>query len=93
MTFTLQFFANAGCTPPSRSAWSGVATVDVTTDANGNALPTTFAVPLVGGGGVTATATGPEGTSELSACVPIVNGAPPPLAVPSELQPPADGGG
>ncbi|HEX5124100.1 MAG TPA: CSLREA domain-containing protein [Rhodanobacteraceae bacterium] len=70
-TFRIEFFANAAC---NRSGYGAgetlIGTIDVATDADGNASfgPLSFAAP--DGADITATATDPDGnTSEFSACV------------------------
>jgi CSLREA domain-containing protein len=69
-TFRIEFFANAAC---DRSGYGEgqtfIGTIDVTTDADGNASfgPLSFAAP--DGEDITATATDPDGnTSEFSQC-------------------------
>jgi hypothetical protein len=75
--FTLQFFQNSACAPPARPAEIVVATINVSTGADGNVTQTTFTLPLIAvGSAVTVMATGPDGTSELSACVPVISGTP-----------------
>jgi hypothetical protein len=80
--FTLQFFEAAACTPPSRLAARVASTISVVTDGSGNYSGNTAIGPALSvGAGVTATATGAEGTSEVSACVPVITGTPVSFAV------------
>jgi CSLREA domain-containing protein len=72
--FTLEFFTNPTCDESNfGEGQTFLGTAAVTTDGTGDAIFTNLsfpvAVPL--GRFVTATATGPDGTSEFSQCVPV----------------------
>lgn len=82
LSYTIELFASNAGAGSSRQAQQPLGTVMVTTDAGGNAsFNFTKNTPLTsdptGQASFTATATGPTGTSELSAPVSIVVGPPP----------------
>ena len=65
-TFTIEFFSNDVCDPSGHGEGQTLLdSLSVTTDEEGNA---TFVRGSAPGGFITATATGPNGTSEFSAC-------------------------
>jgi CSLREA domain-containing protein len=79
MAFTVEFFSNAACDPSGYGEGHRfVKTLNVTTDASGNAavnvvFPSTIFDP---GNFITATATDPNGnTSEFSNCIPVTQAA------------------
>lgn len=80
-TFDLDFFAGAVC-GPELDGERYLGTIQVTTNAAGNAVFTTSSLAaFTAGEGITATATGDEDdTSEFSACVTVVAAAVPKLA-------------
>ncbi len=82
--YTIELFANERCNAyGSGEGQTPLGTVDVTTDGAGNA---TFLSPITlpaGQDKVSATATGPEGTSEFSPCQTVVAVDPLPSATPS----------
>ncbi|MDQ3814541.1 MAG: hypothetical protein M3347_11395, partial [Armatimonadota bacterium] len=74
-SFVVQFFVNDACDSSGNGegkTFIGQATVS--TNASGTvSFSPTFSVALVGGHAVTATATGVDGTSEFSACTPVIS--------------------
>jgi hypothetical protein len=86
--YTVQFFSNEACDPSGHGEGaSSIGEVVVTTDVNGSVEFTfTPAIPLPAGGFITATASGPDGTSEFSECLEItLENTPPGTSV--EVQP------
>jgi len=78
-TFSLEFFVNPTCNPSDfGEGQSLLGTATVATDNSGDAVFTdadiSFPVAVPLGQFVTATATGPDGTSEFSKCVPVSPG-------------------
>ncbi len=74
--FTLEFFANPTCDPSNfGEGQTFLGSISLTTDNSGDAIFTgtavSFPVAIPQGQFVTATATGPDGTSEFSQCVPV----------------------
>lgn len=71
--YTLQFFGNAACDGTHGEGEVYLGQVVLTTNGSGTAtFNTAFSETAPVGGAVTATATGPTGTSEFSACTPVV---------------------
>lgn len=92
-TFTLEFFSNTVCDPSNfgegETVQPTIAPAQVTTDPTGSAAFTFwFAHYLTAGHVLTATATGPDGTSEFSRCVTIqvATNQPPVNTVPGPQQ-------
>ncbi|HMO56236.1 MAG TPA: right-handed parallel beta-helix repeat-containing protein [Roseiflexaceae bacterium] len=74
-SYAIDFYAGAACDPSGNGEGARyVASATLTTDGSGSAnysLPVTIVLP--GGSWITAVATGPHGSSEFSACAPLLS--------------------
>ncbi len=81
--FELEFFASDSCDASGNGEGArSVGTVSVTTDATGDApFAASFSTAVAAGKFISATATGPNGTSEFSGCAEALPGADPEIDV------------